>query len=80
MTKNGSVTLEKVYTLVDQKIGIVNESVLRLETKFDNLEQGRLSHLETSVAELQAKVLTAAGMIAFLISVTIAAITIILRK
>lgn len=56
MTKNDNVTVRELYTLIDQKVGQVNASIVRLENKFDTLEAGRLSAMEKATAEVTAQV------------------------
>ena len=79
MTKNTGISIAQIYELVDKKIGEVNASIIRLETKFDQLEQGRLSNLETKVADMQGRILATTGIIAFVISVAIAVAGFLLR-
>lgn len=57
------ITYEKLYTFVDMKIGEVSKSVLRLESKFDSMESGRLTRLERDHAQLQADVSSSQGQI-----------------
>lgn len=57
MSDGGSVTVRELYALIDQKIGQVNSSILRVETKLDNLEQGRLSNLERDVSSIQGRLM-----------------------
>lgn len=77
---NDSVTIRELYTLVDQKITVVNASISRLEAKFDALEGGRLSKLESRIANFEGKIYTASAIIAFLISLSIALAEIYFRK
>jgi hypothetical protein len=79
MTKN-DVTVKMVYELIDKKVGEVNSSVLRLEGKFDTLEQGRVSHLETTVAELQGKLIATTAIISALISIALGVISFFIKK
>ncbi|MEK6883152.1 MAG: hypothetical protein AABY22_26235 [Nanoarchaeota archaeon] len=79
MTKNNFSTKE-IYELIDKKIGQVNDSIVRLETKFDTLEQGRLSNLETKVADMQGRMMATTGMIAFIISVAISLAQFLLKN
>lgn len=79
MTKNTGITTAQIYELVDKKIGEVNNSIIRLEAKFDILEQGRLSSLETKVADMQGRLLATTGVIAFVVSVAIAVAGFILK-
>lgn len=81
MTKShNEVSLETVYNLVDKKISEVNSSVIRLENKFDNLEAGRLSRLEGTVADLKGRFLVTGAVIAFIISVALQLIGVYLKK
>lgn len=68
MKSGNGATLSQVYELVDKKIGEVNESIIRLETKFDILEAGRLSRLEGKVADLSGKMIATTAVIAFVIT------------
>ena len=70
--KNNNISVREFYTLIDQKITQVNESIQRLETKFDQLESGKLSNLATKVANIEGRILATAGIMAFVISATIA--------
>lgn len=49
------VTIREVYNLVDSKTKEVNDSVSRLEQKFDNAISGRLSNLEMKVANQEGR-------------------------
>ena len=69
MTKNGNITTTQVYDLIDKKVSEVNASIIRLETKFDTLEQGRLSSLEKDFANLQGKMAIVAGVVSVVISI-----------
>lgn len=64
--------IREVYDLVEREIGKVNATVLRLENKFDTLEAGRLSNLETKFADFKGEVTgrnaVIAGVVAFIIS------------
>lgn len=51
-----NVTVRELYSLVDQKMGQVNASIVRLENKFDNLESGRLTANEKALSDLGAQV------------------------
>jgi hypothetical protein len=59
------VTVRELYTLVDQKMDQVNKTILRVEGKFDQLESGRLSSLEKTVANMQGRMM----MIPMLLSI-----------
>lgn len=66
MVKNGNkITVQLVYELVDRKVGEVNKSISRLADKFDDLEAGRLTNLETRVAEHEGKMFFVPAIIAF---------------
>ena len=67
MAKNGN-TYKDLYALVDATRKELNSSILRLETKFDNLEAGRLSSLESKFASLEARIFATAAVIGFIIS------------
>ena len=81
MTKNGDkITVREVYELVDKKVGEVYDSIQRLENQFQALEAGRLSHLETTIAELQGRIFAVVAVITFIISTGVAVLSLILRK
>lgn len=62
MPKESEVlTVREFYQLFDHKMGQVNASVLRVEEKFDRLENGRLSSLEQNVSEVKADVANIQG-------------------
>lgn len=69
MTKNNNISLKDIYELVDGRIAEVKSSMLRLETKFDALEAGRLSTLETNFANLQGKLTIIAAVISIALNV-----------
>lgn len=76
MKTNGTkASIREVYDLVEREIGKVNATVLRLENKFDTMEAGRLTSLETKFtefkAETQGKNAIIAGVIAFIISIAL---------
>lgn len=62
--KNG-VDIREVYTLVEDMRKEFSASLLRLETKFDTLEAGRLSHLEKEFANFQGRMAIVAGIVSF---------------
>lgn len=69
MEKNGNkITTQQIYELVDRKVNEVNVSIVRLETKFDTLEAGRLSSLEKEFANLTGKMTVVAGVVSITIS------------
>lgn len=80
MTKNNNPTFKEIYQLIDQKVGEVNASIIRLEAKFDSLEQGRLSRLETSFAELQGRIVATTSVVAFIISTIVAVVGFLFKK
>ena len=53
--ENTAVTVRELYQLVDQKMDQVNKSIIRVETKFDDLAGGRLSKVESDVANIQGR-------------------------
>ena len=48
--------MKDLYTLIGETRKELNDSILRLETKFDLLEAGRLSRNETAVGELRTAI------------------------
>ena len=69
MVKNGNkITTQQVYELVNETRKELNSSIVRLETKFDNLEAGRLSTLESRFASLEGRIFATAAVIGFIIS------------
>ena len=66
--KNGKITTQQIYELVDRKVNEVNASIIRLENKFDTLEAGRLSNLEKEFSNLQGKMAVIAGIVSILVS------------
>ena len=79
-TKNGDkVGIREVYQLVDKKIEEVNQSINRLENKFDLLEAGRLSKIETTIADLKGRIFASTALIAFAISVGVAVLGLLLK-
>ena len=92
MTKNGQdkASVREVYTLIEKtraELMAAGEStrkelsgsLLRLEGKFDALEAGRLSHLETSFANLQGKISIVAGVISVVVSLVFVLINYFLK-
>lgn len=79
--KNGDkASLKDLYNLVGDTRKELSASILRLENKFDILEQGRLSTLETRLAGLEGKIIATTGIIAFIISTSIAIASFFLRR
>lgn len=60
---NGTVTNKELYDAVDGMRKELKVDILRVETKFDTMEAGRLSRLEREFATLQGKLI--AGMFIF---------------
>ena len=73
------ISTQQIYELIDRKISEVNTSVIRLETKFDFLEQGRLSSLEKEFANLQGRMAIVAGIVSVVISLVFIAINFYLK-
>ena len=67
-----SITTKEIYTLVNEMRKELTNSITRLETKFDVLEAGRLSSLETKFADfkgqMQGRNAMISAIIAFIIS------------
>jgi len=82
MTKsNGDkATLREVYDLVEKRTVEINATILRLENKFDTLEQGRLTMLERDFANLQGKMAVVAGVISLVIGLIFIGIQIYFKK
>ena len=82
MTKsNGDkATLREVYDLVEKRMVEINATILRLENKFDTLEQGRLTMLERDFANLQGKMAVVAGVISLVIGLIFVGIQIYFKK
>lgn len=53
--KNNSVTNGTIYELVNNTRIELKSDIIRLETKFDNLEAGRLTRAEAAISKLQVK-------------------------
>ena len=71
--KNGDkATYKDLYIAVTEMRKELSESIQRLENKFDTLEAGRLSSLETKFADLQGRLAVIAGVVSVIISVAIA--------
>lgn len=71
MIKNG-ITTQQIYQLVNDMRKEVMDNLIRLETKFDQLEAGRLSQLERDFAQLQGRLSVIAGIISIAVSVAVA--------
>ena len=70
--KNGDkATVREVYALVQETRTELTGSITRLENKFDLLEAGRLSKLETNFANLRGEIQGKATINAVVISVII---------
>ena len=77
-TKNG-VTLRDLYDQIGKLRDELTKSINTLATDFHNLEEGRLSALETRFAGFEGRIFAAAGVIAFLISAGIGALGLLLK-
>lgn len=75
-SNGSSVSVRELYTLIDSKIGQVNTSILRLETKLDSLEAGRLSNLEKDVSSVKGQLM----VVPVLISIAMGVFSFILNK
>lgn len=80
MTKKNGVGIKEVYELVDKKIGEVNASIQKLDDRFTRLEEGRLSGLETRIANFEGKIMATTGIIAFAVSIIIAVAQFVIKK
>ena len=79
MTKNNFSTKE-IYELIDKKVGEVNTSIQKLDDRFTRLEEGRLSSIETRIANFEGKIMATTGIIAFAVSVIIAVAQFVIKK
>ena len=74
-SKNDSVTVRELYTLVDSKMSEANKSISRVEDKVDGLGSGRISNIEIKLSNLEGR----AMMIPFLITTALNVIFFILE-
>ena len=78
--ENGDkATVREVYRLLEEMRKEIAGSINRLEIKFDTLEAGRLSNLETRFATLKGNIEGRATVNATIVSVAIGIIFIIVR-
>lgn len=66
--EESAVSIREIYTLIDSTKKDIMASIIRVENKFDTLESGRLSNLETKVANTEGRLM----MIPILVSSAIA--------
>lgn len=79
--QNGDkATVREVYKLIEEMRQELSSSINRLESKFDLLEAGRLSTIETKVANMEGRIFTAAGIIAFVISIIVAVLGFLIKR
>lgn len=76
ISDTGGISVREFYQLLDQKIGQVNTSIMRLENKLDNLESGRLSLLEKDISTMQGRI----TVIPILISIAMAVFSFLVNK
>jgi hypothetical protein len=79
-TNNDVVSIRELYQLVDQRMGEVNSSILRLGTKVDSLEGGRVSVLEQKVAGLEVNVKTVPMFISIAFNILFFIMNFVLNK
>ena len=80
MTKNGEkFSLKDIYTLIDATRRELNSSIKTLDDKFNALEAGRLSNLETKVSDIQGRIFAVTSLLAFVISVGVAILGLVLK-
>ena len=79
MVKN-NLSLKDIYQLVDSTRRELNDSIKSLEDKFIALEQGRISNLETKVADMQGRIVATTAVISFVISIALGIMGFILKK
>lgn len=81
MAKNGEkISIAQVYQLVNDTRKELSGDLNRLETKFDALEQGRLSSLEKDFSNLQGRIAVIAGVVSFAIGIFFIIVQTFLRK
>ncbi len=71
------VSNQNIYELIDRSRLELKSDLLRLETKFDNLEAGRLTRAEAAIGKLEvrdATLNTKVYVLVFIISTVISAI------
>ncbi len=71
------VSNNRIYELIDRSRIELKGDIIRLETKFDNLEAGRLTRVEQDVGRLQIKdatLNTKVYVLVFVISSAVSAI------
>ena len=73
-------TLREVYKLVEDTRKELTVSIGRLENKFDLLESGRITNLESKLANIEGRLFTGSSIIALIISIVIALISFIFKK
>lgn len=66
---DSNVSVRELYTLIDNRMGQVNDSIYRLEGKFDSLESGRISNMEKDIANMQGRMMMIPTVISIAISV-----------
>lgn len=64
-----AVTFRDLYTLVDERMGKFDSSMIRLEKKFDDLQTGLIYELQRDVATLKGE----ARIVPILLSIAIGA-------
>lgn len=77
---NQQASIREVYSLIAEMRKEVTGSITRLENKFDNLEAGRLSNLETKFADFKGNLQGRMAVIAVVVSVVIGLITVIVTR
>ena len=78
--KDGRASLRDLYTLVGEMRSELSSSIQRLENKFDTLEAGRLSTLESKFANLEGRIVATTGVIAFVVSIIIAVVSFLVKN
>jgi hypothetical protein len=81
-TDDSQVTIREIYTLLDKNRDEIMAPILRLETKFDNLESGRLANLENRMSSIRSELSNLQGktmMIPVLISAAISIFSLVIN-
>lgn len=67
MANGKPISNDKLYDLVDRTRLELKGDIIRLETKFDTLEAGRLTRAEADISKLQVKDATLNTKVYFLV-------------
>lgn len=75
MAKKGdNSTIREVYALVSEMRTEFNGSILRLETKIDNIESNHLTHITTGLEKLKAEFAPVKSLVYGLVGIIMSAV------